>query len=106
MSSRRYRDLEERLMANSVVCHETGCWDWIGKRHYTGYGLITMRIADRLSPVNRKAHRVAYEVLKGPITAGMEIDHICRNRCCINPDHLREVTSAENCANRGGRFAA
>lgn len=106
MSARRYRDMEERLIANSLVCHQTGCWDWIGKRHYAGYPHITVRIPGRRSPVNRKAHRVAYETLKGPIAPGMEIDHICRNRCCINPDHLREVTPVENCANRGGRYAA
>lgn len=106
MSARRYRDMEERLIANSLVCHQTGCWDWIGKRHYAGYPHITVRIPGRRSPVNRKAHRVAYETLKGPIAPGMEIDHICRNRCCINPDHLREVTPVENCANRGGRFTA
>ena len=102
----RYRSLEDRLIANSIVCDETGCWDWIGSVNWAGYARLTLRKPGRRSPVAVSAHRVAYEILKGPIAKGMEIDHICRNRRCINPDHLREVTPVENCANRGGRFAA
>ncbi len=44
------------------------------------------------------AHRVSYELHKGPIPDGLFIDHICRTRCCVNPNHLRAVTHAQNMA--------
>lgn len=44
----------------------------------------------------RRAHRVVYESLVGPIPAGLELDHTCRVRRCVNPDHLEPVTHAEN----------
>jgi hypothetical protein len=47
---------------------------------------------------NGYAHRLAYEAVHGPIPAGSEIDHLCRNRSCVNPDHLEAVTHGENMA--------
>jgi hypothetical protein len=64
-----------------------GCWDWTGYKTATGYGRVQG---------TKYAHRVAYELQVGPIPDGLEIDHLCRNRGCVNPAHLEVVTHQEN----------
>lgn len=66
------------------------CWLWTGKQHKKGYGLIQVR------GKRQRAHRYVYEQLVGPIPEGLEIDHLCRNKPCVNPDHLEPVTLREN----------
>ena len=78
-----------------------GCWEWGGARSKAGYGQI--RSGGR--GVLLYAHRVAYELARGPIPPGLVIDHLCRNRGCVNPDHLEVVTNGENLL-RGDTFAA
>ena len=65
----------------------TACIEWPGARTPTGYGR---------SGRDGYAHREAYERAKGPIPAGLEIDHLCWNRGCVNPDHLEAVTHRVN----------
>lgn len=80
----------DRLMANIVVC-QSGCWLWTGsvfKR--TGYGAL--KLGGRL----RLAHRVSYERFRGPIPNDLPLDHLCRERRCVNPLHLEAVPIAEN----------
>jgi hypothetical protein len=86
----RYTPLRERLMAQVSPEPMSGCWLWIGPVNVGGYGKIGKGGASRL------AHRVSYELLRGPIPEGMEMDHLCRVRCCVNPDHLEPVTHQEN----------
>jgi hypothetical protein len=66
------------------------CWEWTGYRHaVNGYGISRMY-------GEGYAHRVAYRLAKGPIAKGMTIDHLCRNRGCVNPAHLEAVSQRIN----------
>ena len=80
------------------------CWVWIASLDTTGYGRFWSgtRPDRRLQP----AHRISYELSVGYIPDGMDIDHLCRNRCCVNPSHLEPVTRKENLRRgiRPGRY--
>lgn len=66
--------------------HPASCWEWLGSIRPDGYGMYR----------GRRAHRVSYELMKGEIGQGLTIDHLCRNRSCVNPDHLEPVTGVVN----------
>lgn len=76
------------------VEHTGGCWFWKGCVSPKGYGQVTV------GPRRRPAHQVSYEIHIGPIPDGLEIDHLCRNRDCVNPDHLEPVTHLKNLRRR------
>lgn len=71
----------------------TGCWLWLGALNPEGYGVFGTGMR---RPKTMLAHRWGYEYFVDPIPDGMQLDHICRVRCCVNPRHLRPVTSREN----------
>lgn len=97
------KSLATRLAEKYVVNADTGCWQWTAstsnKRDKWVYGLISVRGALQM------AHRVMYELARGPVPDGLELDHVCRNTRCINPDHLEAVTHKENIA-RSANFQA
>jgi hypothetical protein len=66
------------------------CWIWTAYTDAAGYGVF------REGTLRLRAHRVAYELLIGPIPEGLVIDHLCRNTSCVNPSHLEPVTTRVN----------
>lgn len=68
-----------------------GCWPWTGTI-IPGKGYGSFKVNGQAVRV----HRFAYELLVGPIPAGLQIDHLCRNRACVNPAHMEPVTNREN----------
>jgi len=69
------------------------CWTWTGYTSGFGYGRVKLRSGAQRTA---NAHRVFYECLVGPIPDGLQLDHLCRVRNCVNPDHLEPVTQREN----------
>lgn len=66
------------------------CWEWTGAKTSGGYGHFWV------NPVRVVCHRYAYEQLVGQIPEGLQLDHLCRNRACVNPNHLEPVTQQVN----------
>lgn len=79
----------DRLAVQSELV-ESGCIEWRGSLNAKGYGKAVYRGQQVM------VHRIAYIVHVGEIPPGLEIHHLCRNRCCINPVHLEPVTHLEN----------
>jgi len=87
------KDALERFHEKYEV-QPNGCWIWMSAQNGTGYGQFSFEGKPRL------AHRWFYERTKKKVEQGKELDHLCRNRSCVNPDHLEEVSRSEN--NRRG----
>lgn len=80
------------------------CWNWTASLNSHGYGQFMAALHGRHKRPH-PAHRVVYELLVGPIPEGLELDHLCRNRRCVNPDHLEPVTRSENIRRGAGPAA-
>ena len=84
---------ESARFHRNVREHASGCWVWIGPQTPNGYGRW------QVGPGQKKqmAHRISYEHHTGEqIPEGIQLDHVCRNRLCVNPLHLEKVTGSEN----------
>lgn len=86
----RWKGTERRILDNTSISETTGCWEWTGRLNKRGYAKA------RVDGKYRRMHRVAYEHFVGPLIPGMTIDHLCKNKCCVNPKHLEQVTIGEN----------
>lgn len=92
------RDPRDRFV-DKIALMPSGCWQWMAGG-VGGYGLLWLK-----PKKPQLAHRFAYEWLVGPIPDGLTLDHLCRNRGCVNPSHLEPVTQGENTL-RGQTVAA
>lgn len=84
----------DRFWSRVTVSTTNECWEWKMSSGSHGYGQVGWSAQGRNYMV--LAHRVAYEIAKGPIPADLTVDHICRHRRCCNPAHLRLLTNLEN----------
>jgi hypothetical protein len=86
----RGKSIAERIDDLSMPEPNSGCWLWVGACDNAGYGIL------RVNGHTRHAHRMSCEVVRGPISGELVVDHLCRNPACVNPDHLEPVTQREN----------
>jgi hypothetical protein len=81
---------EERFWQKFVIEPENGCWLWTSALNNRGYGLFQM---DRIA---KSAHKFAFEKFYHKILSGLVIDHVCKIKRCVNPTHMRLMTSKQN----------
>ena len=89
--------LEEWFLERVLIAPFSTCWEWLGGKR-SGYGRFRLNQRKQIS-----AHRFSWEMHVGPIPPGLVLDHVCRNRGCVNPAHLRIVTAAANTLMPGSR---
>lgn len=78
----------KRLLRNFIDID--GCWVFTKHLNWKGYGAI------KIDGKFYKVHRVSYYLFNGDLVEGLVIDHLCKNRACYNPDHLRQITNSLN----------
>lgn len=88
-----YKPSTERLLRAIVVNPTTGCWLYSGSIARDGYGKMNGGLED---PSETLAHRISFKVFVGPIPDGCEIDHKCKTRGCVRPEHLQAIPHSLN----------
>jgi len=94
-TSQRDRDLKGKIFAATIPVPWSGCWLWAGAVNSSGYAIGRLGTPSGARGSDR-VHRTAYKLFCGDIPSGYEIDHLCRVRSCVNPEHLEPVTPIEN----------
>lgn len=89
-------DLPAWVEAKIIPEPMSGCWLWLAALGTDGYGYVRLG-RHRGIASNYPAHRFVYEFYKGPVASVLELDHLCRLRSCVNPDHLDPVSHQTNC---------
>ena len=89
--------IEDRLSRLAKIGAPDECWEWTGALTRDGYGSVNVTLRDKKETL---AHRMSYRHFVGDIPVDMEIDHMCHNRKCINPTHLRILGRSENARTR------
>ena len=87
---KKVRLSDEQVLLKASPCPNTGCWFWTEGDNGRGYGRISR------NNKGHQAHRIFYELFKGPIPKGAELDHTCRVKFCVNPEHLDPVDHRTN----------
>lgn len=87
------QELRPRFWSKVSIRGVGDCWPWLAFKRGSGYGMFSI---SGQSPRTQRAARVAYALERGPIPAGMTVDHLCNHPDCVNPSHLELVEKGEN----------
>lgn len=93
--AKKAKCLKARFWSSVSANSAEGCWNWNGPKTFYGYGRLMESIGNGKTK-QLMAHRFAYEQIVGKIQDVMTIDHVCRNKLCVNPAHMEVVTRGEN----------
>ena len=91
-------NITQSKLLSKIVHDVSGCWLWTGQKSQKGYGILQTQKSNKIK--KHRAHRLSYEIFKGPIPEGMYVCHSCDTPACINPEHLWVGTVQQNNADR------